>query len=283
VYGLIGTKKKKVSDAYNVFDKHKLDAARADLRSSHLTPGKIFGLIADDLVLVSRGDVSAAENILSYFLNEFPSEEVSDLVQGVKGLFEESEVFSHLEVKMQDGVYRDLFDNARVMACSFLPSGMYKETTIAYHADPDVGLLHAVPQLFDTSQEPIGVSILLNAYDDNGRKWLVVDSVEGGRDLERVRSGIWMPAVYRSILGVARDVDAYNVFVNGRVHNGRPKSFVKYVQGLAEPATVKLKKAGISDYTSLGIPSSAHREAFESWGENGREGEAKGFVLKVQQ
>jgi len=168
------------------------------------------------------------------------------------------------------------------MSCTFLPNGKYREATIAYHNDPDVGLLHIRPRDIDRTLDPIGVSILLNATDENGKKWLVVDSVESGRDLERVREKLWMPAVYNGIVGVAKDVGASNVLFNGEVYNGRPKHFADFVAKRHSHTTVNLKKSGVRDYSYLGISSSASREAFETWGEGGREGAATGYVLEVR-
>lgn len=90
-----------------------------------------------------------------------------------------------------------------------------------------------------------------------------------------------MPAVYNGIVGVARDTDATNVLFNSKVFNGRPKHFIDYISKRHLHTTVNLKKSGASDYSHLGLSSSASREAFETWGENGREGEAKGYVLEV--
>jgi hypothetical protein len=281
VYGLIGKKKKNVRAAYQAFEKGKLEAARRDFQRSHLSREKVFGQIAPYLAQLQQGDPTAAEHILEHFAESVKTEEVSDLVEGVRGLFRQEGGFSHLDVKMQDGVYEDLFDNSRLMSCTFLPNGSYREATIGYHNDPDVGLLHASPRDIDRRLDPVGVSILLNATDGSGRKWLVVDSVEGGSDLERVREKLWMPAVYNGIVGVARDVDAANILFNSKVCNGRPKQFVKYVSKRHPHTTVNLKKSGVGDYSHLGLSSSASREAFETWGESGREGEAKGYVWGV--
>ena len=91
-----------------------------------------------------------------------------------------------------------------------------------------------------------------------------------------------MPAVYNGIVGVARDVDASNVLFNSRVHNGRPRAFVSRTFKDLPSTTVRLKKSGTTDYSSLGINSDGSKEAFETWGENGREGEATGYVLEIK-
>lgn len=280
VYGLIG--KKNVNVAYQAFEKGKLESARKDLQSSHLSREKIFREMAPYLAQLSQGDIIAAEQILRYFVESIQTEQVSDLVEGVRGLFRKDEGFSHLDIKMQDGVYKDLFDNSRLMSCTFLPRGSYKEAVMAYHTDPDVGLLHTSPRSIDKRLDPIGVSILLNATDENGRKWLIVDSVEGGRDLDRIKDKLWIPAVYNGIVGVAKDIDAFNVLFSSRVYNGRPKHFINYISKRHLCIAVNLKKSGMSDYSYLGISSSASKEAFETWGEGRREGEAKGYVLEIQ-
>ena len=281
VYGLIGKKRENVQAAFQAFEKGKLEVARRAFQSSHLSAGKAFTHIAPYLAQLQQGDSAAAEQILGYFQQSVKTEEISDLVEGVRGLFNVNRGFSHVDVKMQDGVYEDLFDNTRLMSCTFLPGGAFKDASIGYHGDPDVGLLHISPRDIEKRLSPIGVSILLNAGDANGNKWLIVDSVEGGRDLERIRESLWMPAVYDGIVGVARDVGSSRVLFNSKLFNARPRQFVNFVSKKHPSAKVILKKTGLTDYSHLGVSSFGSREAFETWGESGRKGEVNGCVLEL--
>src|SRR3989344_1329946 len=240
-YGLIGKKEENVEAAYQAFDAKKLEIARNQLKHSHLSRGKIFSQIAPYLGQLAQGDAEAAGYILNYFREHVPIEEVSDLVAGVEGLFHDSQPFSHLTAKMQDGTYADMFDNSRLRACTFLPSGIHKTASIVYYHDPDIGLMHLVPEIIGNKVDPVGVAILTHAVDDQGNKWILVDSVEGGADIDRIRDGLWMPAAYEGILGVAADVGAQSVMFNGSVHNGRCKRVIEYVGKRHPQSTVYLE------------------------------------------
>lgn len=282
VYGLISRKPENVRAAQEVIEKSKLEAGRKYIEASNLTREDIFKEISPYFVRLKVKDPEAAKQILDYFDRKLSIEEVSDMVAGVRSLFGQQQAFSHMEVKMQDGTHRDLFDNTRLMTCTFLPSGIYKEVSFLYHQDPDIGLLHVAPRDIDERLEPVGVAILVNAFDSNGKRWLVVDSVEGGTDLQRIRESVWKPAFHDSIMGVAHDVRARNVMFNDKVFNGRSRAFLESVGKNHQRATVELRKAGQTDYSSLGLPERSVKEAFESWKDGATKGPVEGFVAEVR-
>ncbi len=281
VYGLIGKRRKNLEAAYKAFDSKKLEEARKQIRHSHLTPQKIFTHVAPSLEKISQGDITAARQILDYLNKSIPTEEISDLVSGVEDLFSEFRLFSYLTIKMQDGVYGDMYDNSRLMACTFLPKGSYRGTSIIYYYDPDIGLLHTVPQVAGELLNPVGVAILLNALDSSGNKWLVVDSVEGGTELERVRASLWMPATYNGIVGVGTDINAKSIIFNSSVFNGRPKKMIDYIAKQHQSTTVYLEKAGLQEFSHFGLSAETIKEAFETW-KGGTKGEVNGHVVELR-
>lgn len=261
--GLIGKRKESLLAAEQVFDKDKLAQARHWIANSDLAPEKLFREIRPHL---ERGDVDGARQILEYFA-QIPNHAVNDLVSGVLGLFNGEETFSRLEFRMQDGTFADMFDNTRLMSCTFLPSGMYAGASFRYQFDPDIGLLHIVPTSVDKKLNPIGVAILVNAVDQSGNKWLVVDSVEGGLDLERVRDSLWIQTVYQAILSVARAIGARYVLFNNKVYNGgRPKRFLEYVAKRHPSGEPILEKMGLQNFSYPGVPPEHINEALETWG-----------------
>jgi len=285
VYGLIGKRKGRVEQATKVFEKGKINLAREYITHSNTTPEHIFSNLAPYLQQLSHEDSDtdrreAAKKILSYFRDNLQTEEISDLVEGVEALFAHEERFSHLLVKMQDGRYEDMFDNSRLMACTFLPMGIYKEAALVYYNDPDIGLLHVAPRIIDQLVAPIGVAILVNAFDDRGNKWLVVDSVEGGTELERVKEKLWIPRVYQGVFGVARDTGVSAVMFNSSTFNKRPKKFLEYVEKHTQKSTVHLTKIGMRDYSHLGISQTSANEAIETWAKS-TNNEVNGYVAQL--
>lgn len=276
VGGLIGRKRESIEAAQRVFDKEKLERGRKWIKGSDVKSETLFRKIAP---LLAQGDISATREVLSFF-EDLSDHDVSDLVSGVLGLFGEDEPFSRLVIKMQNGVFADMFDNTRLMSCTFL-SGMYAGAAFRYRYDPDIGLLHVVPGTVDGLGNPIGVSIMVNASDELGNKWLVVDSVEGGMDLERVRESLWIPAVYDGILAVGRDIAAEYILFNDRTYNGRPKRFLEYVAKRHEHGEPELTKMGIQEFSYPGIPESHISEAIETW-KGQTSGQTSGLVAATE-
>ncbi len=280
VYGLIGKNKKNLESAYRAFDREKLVAGREQIKNSHLSSEKIFNEIKQHLAKLDQHDVEAATNILFFLRESIRTEEISDLVAGVEYLLNGEEQFSHLRIKMQDGTLDDLYDNRSLMCCSFLPNGLYRQVSAIYHSDPDIGLLHLVPEFADKKMTPIGVSILANACDGYGNKWLVVDSSERGEGLLKVRENLWIPELYDSILSVGKDVSAKYVIFNSTVFNGGANHFNSYAAKKSELSAVHLVKNGIRDFSHLGISENVIKEALESW-KDGFEGEVNGYVVDL--
>lgn len=276
--GLIGRKRISLEAAQKVFDEKKLARARQWIKASDIRPERLFRTVN---TFLNTGNLQDAMSALNH-LRGMPNEDVADLVAGVTGLFEKKEQFSSLVIKMQDGVFEDFFDNTRFMSCTFLPRGMYWGAAFRYFHDPDIGLLHIVPQDTNTSLPPIGVGILVNAHDAHGHKWLIVDSIEGGLDLQRVRDSLWIPPVYEGILSVARTVNAESILFNYRVYNGgRARRFLEYVEKRLPRQELYLRKTGLRDFSHPGIPEGHIEEALETWRGGQTEGKTSGYIAAV--
>jgi len=67
--------------------------------------------------------------------------------------------------------------------------------------------LHFVPYTGETELEPIGVAIAAFVKDIHGKRYLLVDSIEGGEALQRIRDSVWKTLAYKSITSFAESVD----------------------------------------------------------------------------
>lgn len=183
-------------NALAFFSKEKLRRARNYvLRSS---PYKIYERIKEDIALLKQGNAEAASRIRSFFKDlakkgktedKWPedAEALSDLIDAVEGIGM-ARSFDSLIIKMQSGDMTDLTDNATLSCCAFYPDGANSEASIYYLKDPEIGLLWIKSATLEGEElDNIGVAILVNCTDKNGRRALLVDSVEGGESLQRAK------------------------------------------------------------------------------------------------
>ena len=283
-----------VAKAKSVFDMNKLEVARKYVLTSNLNTRKIFNDIKDDFERVKEsGDKDAAERIIKYFEeivkkgHEGKIEPLSDIVMGIKSLFNESFKFNRVVAKMQSGVVTDLFDSNNTMCCAFYPDGANKSASIGYLEDPYIGLLQlkaAQKSLFKeiVEVEIIGVAILVLCVDENGKRVLLVDSVEGnGEYLGVMKTSVWKELFYNSILQIAKDTESAYILFNASISNTTPERFNAFLeeQGL-QKAKILLKK--------LGTPKGRYIESFGEWEEGlgglvymgleNSEGSVEGFI-----
>ncbi len=242
VYGLISRNPDKVMRAGEKFDHDLLQRAR-----SHVSDVETFNNIRDHLEGLKAGDPESAKRVLGYFEKRYgDTEPVMDLVQGVEGLFQGQENFDYLSCRMQQGTILDIFDSTRLMCCTFSSSGSEKTPSLFYLLDENTGLLHLVPLIGGEYQDPIGVAILANCTDDKGRKVLLVDSVEGGSQVDRLRENEWKTMVYGGIQGVAQDNNADGIAFNLSTGGTKPMKFNNYVRNMtgAPGGSTFLRKIG---------------------------------------
>jgi len=241
VYGLISRDDKKRKDAEQYFESNKLKLAR-----EFINPVELFKLIKNDLSKLQEGSKTSAENILNVIYSKYKNKEcVSDMVIKVQSLFAENERIDGLEIKMQEGTYKDLFDNRETLCCAFFPTGENAHASFNYLLDDNIGLLHILPRKGETTSNPIGVAILVNTYDPKTKeKYLLVDSVEAGSKIDKVRKSIWMPLVKNSIYELAKDMKYDKIMYNSIVGNSKSESFVNYLLSDTgkEKTTTKLYK-----------------------------------------
>src|SRR3989344_5579689 len=283
-----------VAKAKSVFDMNKLEVARKYVLTSNLNTRKIFNDIKDDFERVKEsGDKDAAERIIKYFEeivkkgHEGKIEPLSDIVMGIKSLFNESFKFNRVVAKMQSGVVTDLFDSNNTMCCAFYPDGANKSASIGYLEDPYIGLLQLKAAQKEFLKKPyeieiIGVAILALCEDEGGRRVLLVDSVEGDTNyLNVMKESQWKGLFYNSILQIAKDTEPAYILFNASISNTTPERFNAFLeeQGL-QKAKILLKK--------LGTPKGRYIESFGEWEEGlgglvymgleNSEGSVEGFI-----
>jgi len=228
VYGLISRDPEKRRGAEAYFEPEKLEEARQFISQKHL-----FNLIKKDLSHLKAGSAEAAKNVLEVLTEAYAKKEViSDMVVSIESLFDGDIRFDSLEMRIQEGTFSDLFDNRRTLCCAFFPTGVKKGSSINYLLDENIGLLHIVPKIGQYSYEPIGVAILVNAYSpETGEKYLMVDSMEAGIQIDRIRDSIWIPLTHSSIMGVGEDNGCDKVMYNISANmNAKPRKVISYLK-----------------------------------------------------
>lgn len=125
----------------------------------------------------------------------------------------------------------------------------------------------------------IGVAIMANCRDRQGRKVLLIDSVEGGEALER--SGIdWKEKMFESIKQVAKENGASYIMFNSDVNNATPRSFNHFLSEKGAKAE-KIYLEKINGVNAIREWENKHYlEAFGGW--KFPKGTVEGYVMKVE-
>jgi len=293
IAGLLSTKSRpghfrRLKNALTFFSKEKLRAARNYVLRSN--PGKIFQQIKDDVALMKQGDSEAASRIRSFFKDlakkgktedkrPEDAEALSDLIDAVESIGR-ARVFDSILIKMQSGDLTDLFDNTTTACCTFYPDGANAEAAIYYLKDPEIGLLFIKSATLEGEElDNIGVAFLVNCKDKNGRKVLLVDSVEGGEALQRSEVS-WQEKMFESIKQVAKENGAEYIVFNSRVSNATPRRFNNFVSKIAKEEKIYLEKIGgieaIKEWNNK-----HYLEAFGGWSSS-LKGTVEGYIVKVE-
>jgi hypothetical protein len=241
VYGIISRDPNKRSQAERYFEREKLE----DIRS-FIEPEVVFRMIKGYLPFLESGSAGAAREILQIFKEKYRNKEsVSDIITSIEGVISGEERIDGLVVKFQKGTYEDLFDNGRILCCAFYPNGVESYDSINYLAEKNLGLLPLVPIAASRELDPIGMAISINTADKSGVRHLLVDGVEGGALVDRIRDSIWMPLYHNSILKLGKESGNKVVAYNTRTGNAKPRKFIDYVSRLGgERKTIELTKLG---------------------------------------
>lgn len=242
------------------FERDKLKNARIALQG--FAPRKIYARLKNEIEtlkdrgrsLKERGD--AAKTIRAYLKEEIcprmgdrKRESLSDLVDSIESIGKEG-AFDGVRLRTQRGEPGDLLDNRSTMCCAFYPDGANKNAAIGYFRDPYVVTLQA--KSFTRSVEgsveraaPIGVAICLLCKDTKGETTLLVDSVEGGTDLQRVPERQWMPAYFDALKSLARGAGVKRLVFTVRASNSTPQKFISFLKSKGFPEEeVALEKLG---------------------------------------
>ena len=276
VYGLISQKPAKIEVAGEKFDPGLLDKAR-----QYVPAVQTFQHIREHLRRVLMGDEESARYILQYFRQCFGGvEPVMDLVEGVHGLFTGQEDYDFLACRMQRGNIFDVTGSDRLMTCTLLPSST--TASLFYHLDRYIALLQMVPFVGKEELDPIGAGILAECRTAYGERVLLVDSVEGGMQIDRLRESAWKNMMYSSISGAADDVDAGMIAVNVRTAGVKAKKYISHVRRMTglEPETIYLEKVGgMESVQQYGIQHHG-LEAFGRSQDNELKGEVSCILLR---
>jgi len=228
VYGLISRDPAKKKAAEEFFEPEKLEQARKLIQK----PTTVFSSIRQDFEMVKQGSREAAKKVLDYFSQAYPKQEaISDMVVGIKSIFDEDIRFDRLELAVQKSVFADLFDNRRTWCCAFFPTGAQKKASINYLLNPNIGLLHLVPKIREEHGEPVGVITCARTYNpDNNEKYLVIDSVEAGSQIDRIKDNAWILMVHEGMISLAKDLGFDKIIYNVYASNAKPQSVISYLK-----------------------------------------------------
>ena len=291
IYGLIGSRNpKNIEKASEIFEEQseKLESAQIYVKGREKD---IFHGIKDDFSVINgreEGDKrESAKNIINYLRDEICSksksgkaEPLSDILNVIEGEFQGRAVCEYYVVKMQEGTIDDLFDSATTRCCAFQPEGMNRSAASRYLVDKNIGLLQIVPKHKNEYKNSVGVAILANTEDKKGEKYLLVDSVEGGGDLDSgVLENVWKDEFYNAITQVAKENGCSKIIYNEKVTNPRPKRFLGYLEEKkVKKDSVYLEKiGGIEDIKEF--DDEHYLEAFGNW--NSPKGKVSGYVVEV--
>jgi hypothetical protein len=251
------------------FDKKKLRAARLYTQSQR---GKLYKEFKGDLESLLNREEGSVETALKKVREKIITggrrekvEPISDMVAEVEGIGRASDETYEIRFRMQDRTFDDLFDNETTHCCAFLPNGVNREASVGYLTDPDIGLLHAKAVTRDGREvETSGVAILVNTKTTRGDKVLLVDSVEGGDTLHRVKDqeGL-MQKFYDSVVQVARDNNQDKVLFNVNATNGFPERF----NGFLERKKLECKRIHVTKLSNNG-EEERYLESFGDWTRN---------------
>jgi hypothetical protein len=228
VYALISRDPEKQAAAAEHFDPQKIADARG-----HINARKLHTKIAEHIPSLILGSRTAAEAVLEVISASYGSKEaIGDLVDGVRGLLLEDYRFDSLEVRSMKGVVSDLFDSRRTMCCAFLPRSVREGHAFNYVLDEDFVLLHLIPRIGRDVGEPIGVVVGYLAQElSSGERYFMVDGVEAGAGVDRLKGSVWMPLVYEGIMNFSADAGVENVLFNVEdLYNTKPQQFVNFVR-----------------------------------------------------
>ncbi|MBI3900968.1 MAG: hypothetical protein HY324_02315 [Chlamydiia bacterium] len=243
---LISGDAEKVARAAEMFDAGKIAEVQRFVGHHHVSRKKAFRMVQNDFGGIRNRNQEAALNVLRTLKETYRHNAVSELISGVESLFTGDVSFDKLVVRAQTGTLSDLYDNHRFMACPFFPAGEYKTASLSYLISPDVALLHFVPISRGKALDPVGVAILAFVEDVRGKRYVLVDSVEGGETLQRIRESVWKNLAYQAINSFAASIDGveHDVLVNPRFTGASsvPVKFFNYLRSFSlEQRRVKLR------------------------------------------
>jgi|TARA_B100002003_G_C14106103_1_gene532038 hypothetical protein len=154
----------------------------------------------------------------------------------------------------------DVLDNRSLGLCTFYPSGEFKEQSLTYLLDDDIGLAHLNPKYLGNQLDPIGVSIMVDSRDSDGNKYLLVDEVCGGFALGRIKPSVWVPMVHEGHIKIAQNLNAKGIIYN-----------VSVMEETAKMVNRFLEKKYDKQLTSMYLSKAHGRKALDRFYNNSQE------------
>ena len=257
IRGIVGKDEESVSKAEQLFDNpEKFTVAKNYFRRAFDQESNkpLYKMLWEDdkeqLQNLSAGDRGAAKSILRYLhikasqSNSIGAESLSDIVVSTFSKFKYTQPYTNFAYKTQSVTVDDLYDDE--ICCTFYPEGKNKEAAALYVLDSNIALLQLCPVKHDGDYaHSIGAAISFFASDSSGKKYLVVDSVEGGDYLPTN----WKEDFYEVIEQFARSNSCSNILYNSNTPNDVPREFNRFLKNQKHMATdsVQLMKIGGTD------------------------------------
>lgn len=270
------------------FTPEKLRPARDLVRRKE--PTKIFRQIKEDFNLLTKeNNEEKAKRIREYFkelakkelAGKTPedAEALSDLIDSIESIGQ-ARVFDSLLIKMQKGDMTDLLNNRLTMCCAFYPDGANKEASLNYLRDSEIGLLQLKSATLEGEElDNLGVAILVNCQDKEGKKVLLIDSVEGGDALQRAGTD-YQEKLLEAIKKLAKENKQDYILFNSTVNNATPRDYLNFLSKKEnKQGAIYLEKIkGVEDVKDWG--EEHYLEAFGGW--KFPKGEVEGYRIEVE-
>jgi len=233
IWGLISRDQAKQAEACRYYSREMIMDARKYIETVS-RPGKIFHDIKDYLPAIEQGDVKAVQIAVMMLETHFWKNEILlDLLSSIQALILGETIFDKILFKIQDGSINDLFLYETLESCAFKNHKEKSHGATLYALDPAIALLHVVPTYNNRLMDAIGVGILVDCVDNDGRSYLALDTFEGGKSLDRIRGNKWRTHFLESVYAVGRDTEADYAFINFRLvdPNEQPRRFYYHCLG----------------------------------------------------
>ncbi len=230
--GLVTRNKENLNTAYSLFGKEFIDRARQLING-----GKVFKeIFLQDIELIKNGDVTTCERVLNSIKDELyhgGNSTTSDLMRiwdDLKNNPTEYQLISKIQVRTWRRGIEDIFDNEKTQACIFYPYGLRageEGDVIDYMQNQDIEL---IDMYFNDEKLKTATAICYKTKDPSGKKVLLIDSVEAGKQVVTIGRTKWIDTMMNAIRNYSKENDFDYIFVNDSVTKGKATDFKNRVK-----------------------------------------------------